>query len=462
MTDLALPVDFREKIIAEIAALAGRGESCSLVGVGSSGKSNVLRHLKRADVRIEYWKQAAPRILYLYVDCNKLPQYDEFDLYTRLLELLAEAAGQAGGALAALQAPFDQAWEQSVQSASPLIAQHKLEQALVQAFAQGAEQVLVALDDCDPLILQSPAALRGLRALRDEHKYKLVYITATRLELWTIHPAHTPEFETFYELLSAHTLAVPPYEPAEAEYMLRRLVARVTPPGRPLYEDESRRIIQLSGGHAGLLKAIYSATNDGEKALAPNLMDLLARNAEVWEECGKIWDSLEEQEQTTVAMIAQGKTPAEEGLRPLRRKGLVCPAPTGGVQLFTPLFAEYALGQASESESGSAALFQEDGTLTLDPGSKRLSINGRIVGPFPFAEFETLRYIYDRRPRVCNRHELLEHLKRMEAAALTRGTLLAEFVRIMKALRQQINLPGQEYLIQTPDGGYRLCADQEL
>jgi ABC-type phosphate/phosphonate transport system ATPase subunit len=75
MPELLLPVTFRREILEPVIDLLRMGESCALVGVGSSGKSNIARHLTRADVRLSYFEERAPNVFVLYVNCKPLAHH---------------------------------------------------------------------------------------------------------------------------------------------------------------------------------------------------------------------------------------------------------------------------------------------------------------------------------------------------------------------------------------------------
>jgi ABC-type protease/lipase transport system fused ATPase/permease subunit len=52
---LPIPVSFRAETVQQVVRLLRSGESCALVGVGSSGKSNIARHLARPDIARPRW-----------------------------------------------------------------------------------------------------------------------------------------------------------------------------------------------------------------------------------------------------------------------------------------------------------------------------------------------------------------------------------------------------------------------
>jgi hypothetical protein len=195
------------------------------------------------------------------------------------------------------------------------------------------------LDDCDTCALRrSSFQIGGLR----DNKVRVVYLTLTRREPGFLRD-DTPEFEELFELLSSpgHTLPVAPYVETDALLMLRRLAARQVPP-RPLSEAEGRRFFDLSGGHAGLLRALFFATQYTPElaavVMSPTEWVRLADHADVEGECRKIWDSLEVEEQADLRRLARQQAPSAEGLRRLERRGLARAHFNRAPELFSPVF----------------------------------------------------------------------------------------------------------------------------
>ena len=220
MPDLPLPLSFRSEIIELIAESIRAGESCALVGVGSSGKSNIIRFLHdRADAREHYFSDSSRRLLWLMVDCNALDAYDEPSLFTAMIDSIARAAA-ARSDLGTLTQTLDGLYREVVSPGGGIHAFRNLRRAIETVRAAGDFQFAFVLDDCDKLVqVAPPTLLRRLRALRDEFKYKLVYITVTRRELHRLRPL-SPEFETFYEIIVVRSFAIGPYSDADARYML--------------------------------------------------------------------------------------------------------------------------------------------------------------------------------------------------------------------------------------------------
>src|SRR5262250_3147219 len=99
MSDLPIPVGFRAETLQQVVRLLRSGESCSVVGVGSSGKSNVARHLARADVRKEYFGDEAGSTIIIYLNCKPLARRAPHELYLAALDQVSRALGEHEGSL---------------------------------------------------------------------------------------------------------------------------------------------------------------------------------------------------------------------------------------------------------------------------------------------------------------------------------------------------------------------------
>jgi hypothetical protein len=96
MADLDLPATFRSELVPLVLNIVRAGESCSLVGVGSVGKSNVGRHLCRRDVLAHYLGDQARCVLGVLVNCLDLSDYTALSLHRLMLHTLTRAAEPLG------------------------------------------------------------------------------------------------------------------------------------------------------------------------------------------------------------------------------------------------------------------------------------------------------------------------------------------------------------------------------
>jgi hypothetical protein len=464
MTDLPIPVGFRAETLQQVVRLLRSGESCSLIGVGSSGKSNIARHLARADVRREYFQAEAPVTLIVYLNCKPFAQRPPSALYLHALDQLARALAEAEGEVRHEQPALDELW-QAAQAQPDALARRNLDVALGRLVQAGARHILFVLDDCDDLFASAPPVLfSDLRGLRDNYKVVLAYLTLTRREPVFLRP-DTREYEELFELLSApgHTIPVAPYVDADGLLMLHRLAARQSPP-RTLAEGDARQLFLLGGGHAGLLRALFFASqvdpDISNGGLTTAASERLVTHPDVEAECRKIWDSLEPEEQAALSALAGGAPPDPDGLHRLERRGLVHPRLNGRYEFFSPVFEKNLPAAIAANPSQPQA---EPVLVEFTGVGRQARVNGELVSGLLAPEYELLRCLAEARPAPCSRLTLIEIMRRAELTERSdkvTGDPLRRLDEYVRHLQAKLGSAGR--LIRPAGDGYRLGAAEEM
>lgn len=445
MPEIPIPIEYRAEVIQPILELLLSGESAALVGVGSSGKSNIARHLKRLDVRAHYLGADDTRSLVIFLNCKSYAQAAPHDFYLYALDQLDRALEESRS-----HARVTDLWNDA-QANPERLARRNLDRGFDRAVSAGIEHIICLMDDGDDLLSHgSPVLFTDLRELRDNHKNQLVYLTVTRRE-----PAFLrrdgKEFEDFFELLDAsgHTFPLPPYTPTDGHHMLRRLAARQTPP-RPISEAEIRRLYEMGGGHAGLMRTMFFAARAGTDVLGQNIIAKMGGNAEVEAECGKIMDSLEEAERADLGRLAHGQPPTADGLRRLTRRGLILERVGRAPEIFSPVF-EYYLQQETPPPTEMPTALQLE---FLGGGQARL--NGQTL-VLTRVEVVLLQHLWAHQPQPCPVAELLVSMRAAEAdeapeqrAHGPTPTRLTQYLARLKdklgpSLGQRLQTNGQTY-----------------
>jgi|GEM_PF-586775 len=478
MTELPIPVSFRAETVEPVVRLLRSGESCALVGVGSSGKSNIARHLARADVRQEYFGAEAAATVVAYLNCKPFAHRAPAEFYLHVLDQLGRALeaatlhprdpqrgqaelGQAdAGALATARPALAELW-QAAQADPAVLARRNLDLGLGALVQAGALHILLVLDDCDDLLAHAPPFFfSDLRGLRDNYKVRVVYLTLTRREPGFLRD-DTPEYEELFELLSSpgHTLPVAPYVESDGLLMLRRLAARQTPP-RPLSEPEARRLFDLSGGHAGLLRALFFATQSAPElaavVMSPSEWVRLADHADVEGECRKIWDSLEVEEQADLRRLARQQPASADGLRRLERRGLARAHFNRAPELFSPVFErclKTIIGDAGEGQAAPPPPAAEVEFLEL---GRQVRVDGQLVTNLLAPEYEVLRCLAAAAPEPCEMLTLIEAMRlaeQQERAGKLHGDPLRRLDNTLRQLKAKLGPAGRR--IQPAGEGYR-------
>jgi len=453
MHDLPLPKEFRTEILQQVLSILRSGESCALVGVGSSGKSNIARHLTRADVRLHYFEASAAQVFVLYLNCKPFAHRAPHDLYLHALDQLIRAIEELDGAFTPLQPGVNALWQEA-QANPPSLAKRNLDKAIDQVVRAGAEHMIIILDDCEDLFAKAlPILFTDLRELRDNHKLRVVYLTLTRREPAFLR-TDTREYEELFELLSpaGHTIPVPPYVQRDGFHMLQRLAARQDPPHR-LSETEVRLLFELGGGHGGLIRSLYFATQHSADLLTPDTLDRLAAHADVEAECHKILDSLEEDERADLRGIVRRETPSADGLRRLQQRGLIHPSLAGSPGIFSSVFERFLRQQFGPAPESIQIEFPGVGW--------QVWINGELIVNLNWPEFEILRRLAEKRPQACPIAELIETMRLAERGKQedrAQGNPLERLNQYVQQLKAKMGPAGQ--FIRQEGDSYRLTGQQ--
>ena len=243
----AFPADYRAAEVRTIQAAVKGGECVAVVGLSGAGKSNLLGFLAAQ-------APAGGSLRYMLVDGNRLTDTS----------------------VAAFLALMQQALELAV----PGPDADDLETAVKARRDIG----LCFLLDLSLLVNRTGQLLDGqaqrlwgqLRALRDQNKYGLTYVVATRHVL--------PSDNELAELLFGHTLWLGPLTAADARWNVARYAART---GQAWDVAQISAIMAVSGRYPALLRAVCEARAAGAALEVDALLRhpaVAARVAEFWED----------------------------------------------------------------------------------------------------------------------------------------------------------------------------------
>ena len=204
---------------AEIAAItrAVRAGACTLVtGPSGSGKSNLLGFLTH--------RVALPDVDFHLIDCNRL-QGIEVQAFWHLLSEVFNGASHP----------------------------QQISQFLEDIFNQKTGGLCLCFDRFEVL----PGTIRmlvdgGLRALRDQHKYRLTYVVASRQPF-------EPSSE-LYELFAGSQVWLGPLSADDARWSIRAYAARA---GLSWDQAVIDQITAFSGGYPAFLRGICEAVAGG-------------------------------------------------------------------------------------------------------------------------------------------------------------------------------------------------------
>lgn len=431
------PITFRAELLSTLMPALQMGECCSLIGAGGAGKTNLAQFLCRPDVQRHYW--ASDKIWVVAVDTNGLvfsdqpPEFATLELIIHRLVMEAEARGMPPETLERLAATHAQVVERQGTGQ----ALRALERVCATLLRREGVQLVLLFDQFDDLWRSLDARFfLNLRYLRDQWKYRLAYLVFTRRRLTRLRD-DLPAVETFYELFTAHTYG---FGPAGEQDLLAALARTLARRRATLDETLARRLAQLSGGHVGLLRALYWA----HQGAAPATDEQLATHHAVHDECRKIWLDLDAEEQRAVRLLARDAHQQHGDaatLRDLAQIGLVVAEPP---RLFSELFHAFVLRQSAD-----------DAGVSVDVRRRLVWIDGRLLATaLTPLEFGLLALLARNSARVCTREEILQELYSDRALDANDERLDTIVRRLREALGEDARNP--RYLITHRGVGFQL------
>jgi len=318
------PLEFRKEDVGRIMERWQASESCSLIGVGSVGKSNLLQHLADPDVqahymdisKVQYFKAVIidPSLLgplpIAGVNMDQIRCWAGYELIMHRLFLTFypfdiltnEEAKQFGETYQALQ-----------DGTNPLYAYMGLRyfELGLEFFMRRGIQIVFMFDEFEEMMRQLPVKFfQTLRGIRDSNKSQLSYLTFTRAPILEIaQQLDIPllAIEPFAELFTDNNLYIGPYNETDARGMTDSLMKR----NQKIYDEYVVNfLLWATGRYAGLLRAAFRALDtlgdlNSETIMtsAENLVRQLVTRRAVYTECRTIWMSLNRMEQYVLKAI---------------------------------------------------------------------------------------------------------------------------------------------------------------
>ncbi len=443
------PANYRKSLISKVLDTLARGESVSIIGVGSSGKSNVARHIIRADARAASLGTGADGMHGVLVDCMKYVDDTATAFYRLMLQSIVQSTQlpDAPPDVAKLGPAFTAQLEKAFDTDQFDRVRFYLEQALEQIFRAGVRQMFFVLDDFDHALKRAPAqALNSLRGLRDNHKNRLMFVTVTRKELMFLRPEI--EYEDFAEIVTPVTIPVGMYAYQDAQIASDELIARWQLQSR-ITADARANVIEWSGAHPGLLKAILNiaSRNPAVDLGSRDTLIRLSNHKDTEPECDKIWESLEEDEQQAMFAVFSGEPADGTLLGRLKNKELLRERTRGNYIAFSPIFEDYVIRNRPPRVDVVKA------QVTLDPASVTIRVDGRRILDIDEIEFRLFERLYSRRNVPVTRRELLAVMLQHSSPSSGRFTGMPEsrLERYMGSLMSKVNLPTRAYIAEESD-----------
>jgi len=444
------PLSYRQELTTPLFQKIRAGESCSIIGAASMGKSRLLQFLLRPDVVEHHLPLGddAASLPPLWIDCNRMAEFTAWGLHELILTALVESSGEHP-ATSPLRDNLTEWRKEAITTQNGLLAQRYVELALQVFCKEQGLHLCFILDEFDEAYANlPPQALASLRALRDRHKYQVSYLLFTR-----DHPKYLrdpAECEGFYELVSRSVMGLQPYNEADARRVIEQIVARREHELPGFDEAAKAQVLHLSGRHPGLLVALIDAVIT-KPPYGITWEQWGAEQPKAWEECRKIWRGLRREERDALIQLAANRQPVDADCESLLLKGLAVEGNRKELpRLFSPLFQRYV---QTETLSDAA-------TLKVDTASGTVLIGGRQTETLTPKEYELIAYLYARRGEVCETEGMIEQLyPGEEGYNITDNNIAALVGRVRKKVEPNPNRP--QYLLNVRGRGYKLIDEPQ-
>ncbi len=349
--DTQLPANFQGDDTDYMLAIMRSGESCSLIGIGSVGKSNLLRSLVRLEVKQKILAEDAPFYVTILLDPHLLvhsgsramdiggPNWPGYEL---MLSGLRRAMWELNekNMLPATANPEDSLVRRTEQgylrllNDNPLLAQtgmRQLEDCIYDLLVLDERwKVVFLFDELEDFMAHLPATFfQSLRGLRDNFKQRVMYITTSRKDIHELveHYAHTiwakderysEVIEGFAELLHEHTHYVRLFDEENMRSSLNRFLKRYGLTNQFTESQQrhlNRALFAITGGHIGLARRAFLSEVDlykkgylgdpAQRNYPPDaVLDMLLTDEGIHKECTIIFNSLPEAEQDALRQLA--------------------------------------------------------------------------------------------------------------------------------------------------------------
>jgi len=442
-TASSLRVDELRRLIAYLR----RGQSCLIVGPSNSGKSRLLRTLLRDEARVHLAPPEAPPVIPVFVDCLMATE-SEAAFYELLLRQILGGLDQVGLPHSTFNAVKSMHAE-ILRGANPSVAQALFVDSLRILMAETNLRLVIILDELDDALCALPPwPFRTLRALRDEFCGRLCYVAGVSRRLERIRTDAL--LYEFREIFYSQTILLKPLSAEDCQICFDDVVAN-----QRLTDVEPYRslVIALAGGHPGLIKRVLLALIDlpavpesGDPALAQRLFSAWP----IQQECQRLWDELEIEEQDALLAYANGGANILDAAQrqALEDKGLLAFDAASRLGIFSLLFETFIQRRLNRMRQGS------NKGVHCDFETGKIWANGKdITLELSDQQRKLLRFLYQRAGSVCTYQEIIDAVWGVAA-----GVLPSAIYELVKRARQKVeaDVNQPEYLVTVRGEGYIL------
>ncbi len=363
------PLDYRQDVVGDIFDLLKRSESFSFIGMKDNCKINVMRYIsRRADVQTKYLGAEADKYMFVLVDLNELGSFTLPSLYHLISASLMEEATKLG---------LESTYLNQIFIDQPNILLKSLKEDLANVANKTGKIIVFLFNNFDQARkMDLDLVYHQLIALRNAARFSLVFIFGG------VRPFEPVTF--FFQKMVFMT----PFSEDQAGWVLQRNCHRYQV---NLTDKEKNKIIELCGGHAGLIKFCVQTLSKVSQTNYAKKITNLCNEEEIMFQCQRILSSL------TDLQIAKLKTNQKDEL--LIKLGFQSVI-DNKIKVFSPLLDTYL-------KSGKQSI----APFVYDKENEQLFFLGKLINNLlSKREYRLLTFMSDSPNKVFSREEIMENV----------------------------------------------------
>ncbi|HEY3341421.1 MAG TPA: winged helix-turn-helix domain-containing protein, partial [Anaerolineae bacterium] len=391
--------------------------------------------------------------LFVYVDCNLMPERSEQALHEVILRNCLESLRRASTTDAVL-ARLDKLYEQVVQPSTPIRSPLAFNDA-INVLCDDSGRALVLLFDefDDPFGKLDGRTFLNLRAMKDHLANALTYLTATEQPLTDLRSDR--EATEFIELFALRTQWLGFLNSADARTVAREFAAAN---GAAWQDDEIDFVVAQAGGHPGLLQGVLESflrvaagapdsTRPQAFSVARQAFD---EDTTIRRECQQLWAQLTEPEHLELMANVNNERVNADVLEQLKVKGLLARDEEDPA-------ARPVVGEVWRSFIKRQALTHAGGErgIRVDVDAGEVFADGRRVEQLTELEYKLVLLLYGRLNKVVDKYAIVTQVWGESYLDQVDDARIEKLVSRLRA-KLEPNALEPKYLITLRGRGYKL------
>lgn len=380
------------------------GDCVSVIGFSNMGKSALLRELCTPAVHQHLLGDESDDWLFVYIDCNLMPERSEQALHEATLRGVITALRRSG-TLIGLVDTLNEHYQQVVQPSAPIRSPLAFDDAIREVCEHSGRKLVLLFDEFDdPFEKLTGRAYLNLRGMKDQFRSALTYVTATERPLAAIRD--DSEAGEFIELFDTRERWLGFLNEHDAHELAEEFTA-----GAQAKTSDIHFVVKEAGGHSGLIEAVADVWKRIAAGVPDNAREQafeLSRQAlddqpVIRAECAKLWAQLSEDERVALTAKFNGTTASHDTLAALQAKRVLPKDGNGDDVLVGEVWRKFVKRQAL-TQSGA-----KPGVL-VDVESGEVFIDGRPVEPLTELEYKLLLLLYGRLNKIVDKYTIVTNV----------------------------------------------------